>query len=275
LSAIRVVVVDDEPLARRRIVRLLADREGFEVAGEFGSGRKAALAIPEIDPDLLFLDVQMPEMGGFEVLESLSRSRPPVVIFVTAYDDFAVRAFEVHALDYIMKPFDDDRFEASLVHARAQLRMESGDTLRRRLNGVVQALQGMGGSPTGALSTAGEPVAGPGNRWIERLVVRSQDRAWFVRVADIEWVEAADYNVRIHTAQRTYTTRETLSGLAEQLDPHRFVRVHRSTIVNIDQIREVQPYFHGAYILVLQDGTEIRLSRARRQAFEEALGQPL
>ncbi|MGH7566565.1 MAG: LytR/AlgR family response regulator transcription factor [Gemmatimonadota bacterium] len=268
MSAIRVVVVDDEPLARRRIVRLLADREGFEMAGEFDSGRKAALAIPEIDPDLLFLDVQMPEMGGFEVLESLSRSRPPVVIFVTAFNDYAVRAFEVHALDYIMKPFDDDRFDEALVHARAQLRMESGDSLRRRLNSVLWTLQGMGGgSPT-------EDPASP-NRWIERLVIRSQDRAWFVRVADIEWVEAADYNVRIHTADRTYTTRETLSGLAEQLDPHRFVRVHRSTIVNIDRVREIQPYFHGAYILVLQDGTEIRLSRARRLAFEEALGQTL
>jgi two-component system LytT family response regulator len=172
-----------------------------------------------------------------------------------------------------MKPFDDDRFEAALVHARAQLRMESGDTLRRRLNGVVRALQGMNGPPVAP--SPSEPAAGPGNRWIERLVVRSQDRAWFVRVADIEWVEAADYNVRIHTADRTYTTRETLSGLAEQLDPRRFVRVHRSTIVNIDQVREVQPYVHGAHILVLQDGTEIRLSRARRQAFEEALGQPL
>ena len=124
MSAIRVVVVDDEPLARRRIVRLLADRAGFEVAGEFGR-RKAALAIPEIEPDLLFLDVQMPEMGGFEVLESLSRSCLPVVIFVTAYDDYALRAFEVHALDYIMKPFDDDRFDEALVHARTQLRMES------------------------------------------------------------------------------------------------------------------------------------------------------
>lgn len=268
MSAIRVVVVDDEPLARRRIVRLLADREGFELAGEFDSGRKAALAIPEIDPDLLFLDVQMPEMGGFEVLESLSRSRPPVVIFVTAFNDYAVRAFEVHALDYIMKPFDDDRFDEALVHARAQLRLESGDSLRRRLNGVVRALQGMEGGPPA------EAPSSP-NRWIERLVVRSQDRAWFVRVADIEWVEAADYNVRIHTADRTYTTRETLSGLAEQLDPRRFVRVHRSTIVNIDRVREIQPYFHGAHILVLQDGTEIRLSRARRQAFEEALGQTL
>ncbi|HEY7472035.1 MAG TPA: LytTR family DNA-binding domain-containing protein [Gemmatimonadota bacterium] len=270
MSAIRVVVVDDEPLARRRIVRLLADREGFEVAGEFASGRKAALAIPEIEPDLLFLDVQMPEMGGFEVLESLSRSRPPVVIFVTAYDDYAVRAFEVHALDYIMKPFDDDRFDEALVHARTQLRMESGDSLRHRLNGVVEALQGLGARAAPAISESGA-----GGRWIERLVIRTPDRAWFVRVADIEWVEAADYNVRIHTSQQTYTTRETLSGLAERLDPRRFVRVHRSTIVNIDSVREIQPYFHGAYILVLQDGTQIRLSRSRRHAFEEALGQAL
>jgi two-component system LytT family response regulator len=274
VNAIRVVVVDDEPLARRRIIRLLSDREGFEVAGEFGSGRKAALAIPEIEPDLLFLDVQMPEMGGFEVLESLSRSRPPVVIFVTAFDDYALRAFEVHALDYIMKPFDDDRFEAALIHAREQLRMESGDGLRRKLSDVMSALHGVtGAAAVGAASSREAAVRG--NRWLERLVVRSQDRAWFVRVADIEWVEAADYNVRIHTAERTYTTRETLSGLAEQLDPRRFVRVHRSTIVNIERVREVQPYFHGAYILVLQDGTEIRLSRARRRAFEEALGQPL
>jgi len=268
VSAIRVVVVDDEPLARRRIVRLLEDREGFELAGEFESGRKAALAIPEIDPDLLFLDVQMPEMGGFEVLESLSRSRPPVVIFVTAYNHYAVRAFEVHALDYIMKPFDDDRFDEALVHARAQLRMESGDSLRHRLDAVVRALHGSQGGEI-------ESVPATSARWIERLVVRSQDHAWFVRVADIEWIEAADYNVRIHTAAQTYTTRETLSGLAEQLDPRRFVRVHRSTIVNLDHVREIQPYFHGAYILVLQNGTELRLSRARRHAFEEALGQPL
>ncbi len=268
MSAIRVVVVDDEPLARRRIVRLLEDREGFELAGEFDSGRKAALAIPEIDPDLLFLDVQMPEMGGFEVLESLSRSRPPVVIFVTAYNHYAVRAFEVHALDYIMKPFDDDRFDEALVHARAQLRLESGDSLRRRLEAVVRALHGDEAEET-------EGASMPGARWIERLVVRSQDHAWFVRVSDIEWIEAADYNVRIHTAAQTYTTRETLSGLAEQLDPRRFVRVHRSTIVNLDHVREIQPYFHGAYILVLQDGTEVRLSRARRHAFEEALGQTL
>ena len=270
MSTIRVVVVDDEPLARRRIVRLLADREGFEVAGEFGSGRKAALAIPEIEPDLLFLDVQMPEMGGFEVLESLSRSRPPVVIFVTAYDDYAVRAFEVHALDYIMKPFDDDRFDEALVHARAQLRMESGDSLRHKLNGVVEALQGLGERPASEAQVSSIPA-----RWLDRLVIRTQDRAWFVRVADIEWVEAADYNVRIHTSEQTYTTRETLSGLAEQLDPRRFVRVHRSTIVNIDRVREIQPYFHGAYILVLQDGTQIRLSRSRRHALEEALGQTL
>ena len=268
MNPIRVIVVDDEALARRRIVRLLADRKEFEVVGEFDSGRKAALAIPEIDPDLLFLDVQMPEMGGFEVLESLSRSRPPVVIFVTAYDDYAVRAFEVHALDYIMKPFDDDRFEEALIHARARLRMVSDDSLRRRMGAVARALQGLGGDSF-------TPPAGPGSRWIERLVVRTQDRAWFVRVADIEWVEAANYNVRIHTSERTYTTRETLSGIAEQLDPRRFVRVHRSTIVNIDRVREIQPYFHGAYILVLQDGTEIRLSRARRHAFEEALGQSL
>jgi two-component system LytT family response regulator len=190
-----------------------------------------------------------------------------VVIFVTAYDDYALRAFEVHALDYIMKPFDDDRFEEALVHARARLRLESEDSMRHRITAVAHALQGLG--------EASPPPSPPGTRWVERLVVRTQDRAWFVRVADIEWIEAADYNVRIHTPERTYTTRETLSGIAEQLDPRVFVRVHRSTIVNIDRVREVQPYFHGAYILVLQDGTEIRLSRARRRAFEEALGQSL
>ena len=273
MSAIRVVVVDDEPLARRRILRLLDNREGFEVAGEFDSGRKAAVAIPEIEPDLLFLDIHMPEMGGFEVLESLSRSRPPVVIFVTAYDDHAVRAFEVHALDYIMKPFDDDRFEEALVHARERLRMESGDGLRQKLSDVVKVLQDVNGEAAPSpeeLAVAARPGGG-----IERLLVRSHDRAFFVRVSDIEWVEAADYNVRIHTPEQTYTTRESLSALADRLDPRRFVRVHRSTIVNLDRVREIQPYFHGAYILVLRDGTEIRLSRSRRQALEEALGQRL
>lgn len=274
MSAIRVVVVDDEPLARRRILRLLENRQEFAIAGEFDSGRKAAVAIPEIEPDLLFLDIHMPEMGGFEVLESLSRSRPPVVIFVTAYDDHAVRAFEVHALDYIMKPFDDDRFEAALVHARERLRMESGDGLRRQLSDVMKALQDVNGEPVEAVPDDIAPAARTTSR-TERLLVRSHDRAFFVRVSDIEWVEAADYNVRIHTPEQTYTTRESLSALAERLDPRRFVRVHRSTIVNLDRVREIQPYFHGAYILVLQDGTEIRLSRSRRHALEEALGQRL
>jgi two-component system LytT family response regulator len=269
VSAIRVIVVDDEPLARRRILRLLADREEFEVVGEFGSGRKAALAIPEIEPDLLFLDVQMPEMGGFEVLESLSRSRPPVVIFVTAFDEYAVRAFEVHALDYIMKPFDDDRFEEALLHARAQLRLESGETLRRRLTGVVRALRDV---ETGAGPAPSPP---PRGRWLDRLLIRTSNRALFVRVADIDWIEAADYNIHIHTRDGTHTTRETLSGLAERLDPRRFVRVHRSTIINVDRLREIQPYFHGAYVLTLADGTDVRLSRSRRKALEEALGQPI
>lgn len=268
MSAIRVVVVDDEPLARRRILRLLAGRDEFEVVGEFDNGRMAALAIPEIEPDLLFLDVQMPEMGGFEVLESLSRARPPVVIFVTAFDEYAVRAFEVHALDYVMKPFDDDRFEEALVHARGQLRLESGESLRRRLSGVVRALKDVD-------EAAPAPPARRPGRWLERLLVRTQDRALFVRVSDIDWIEAADYNIHIHTSERTYTTRETLSGLAEKLDPRRFVRVHRSTIINVDRLREVQPYFHGAYVLTLHDGTEVRLSRSRRRALEEALGQSI
>lgn len=269
MSPIRAMVVDDEPLARQRILRLLADREEFEVVGEFGSGRKAALAIPEIEPDLLFLDVQMPEMGGFEVLESLSRSRPPVVIFVTAFDEYAVRAFEVHALDYIMKPFDDDRFEEALAHARAQLHLESGESLRLRLTHAVRALRDV---DEVALPSRSSP---PGVRWLERLLIRTQDRALFVRVRDIDWIEAADYNIRIHTAERTYTTRETLAGLAEKLDPRKFVRVHRSTIINIDRLREIQPYFHGAYILTLRDGTEVRMSRSRRQGLEEALGQSI
>jgi two-component system LytT family response regulator len=264
MDRIRTIIVDDEPLGRSRIASLLEDEDDIEIIAECGDGIEALRVIGESSPHLLFLDVQIPEITGFELLDSLDRFDPPVVIFVTAHDEFALRAFDVHALDYLLKPFDDDRFYQALDRARAHLRDHDAAALRRRLRDFLH--------DTNDLQ---ERVADGDSqrRHLTRIVVKEGDRILFLKVDDVDWIEAADYYAKIHVGTSTYLIRETLANLEEQLDPERFVRIHRSTIVNLDRVQEMQPWFHGAFVVLLVDGTELRLSRSRREHLQTRLQQ--
>ena len=266
---IRTVVIDDESLARNRISRLLKNREGYEIVGEFGSARDGLLALRELDPDLVFLDIQMPDMTGFELLEALSHDSPPAVIFVTAYSEHALRAFEFNAVDYLLKPFDDERFERTLSKATDTLRNQDAATLRQELKRLVDSHWQPDDEPQKRSTKA------QSGHDFDRIMIREGDRIFFQRVSEIDWIEAADYNVKIHVGASVHVMRDSLTNLEETLDPGMFARIHRSVIVNIERIAELQPYFNGAYIVILEDGTELKLSRRRRQALEDLLGRSL
>ena len=251
---IETLIVDDEPLARRKIRRLLSNDPDFEVVGEAGNGGEAIAAIEELGPDLMFLDVQMPEIDGFDVIERVAAQTLPAIVFVTAYNQHAVRAFEVHALDYLVKPFDRRRFEATLKRARQHLALPGGIEKR-----VLAALSDVRG--------------GPG--YLDRVLINESDRAFFVAVDKISWVEAYGNYVRLHLGKETYLLRETMTNMEKALDPRRFSRIHRSVIVNVDRIKELQKLFHGDYQVVLDDGTELRLSRTYRDRLTSTWGKGL
>ena len=245
MSKIRVMIVDDERPARRKIRRFLESEPDIEVLGESDGGPGAVAAIRKHKPDLLFLDVQMPELDGFGVIDALGTDRLPQVVFVTAHDQFALRAFEVHALDYLLKPFDQERFRKVLERARQYLMRESE-----------------GGPDEGMKRLLDEVRAGArGARYAERLLINSGERAFFLPVDRIDHVEAAKNYVRIHTGDDSYLLRGTVDGLHRRLDPAKFLRVNRSQIVNIDSIKELQPWFHGEYRIILKDGREMMWSR--------------
>lgn len=250
---IRTLVVDDEPLARQRLRTLLAPDPELELIGECGDGRQAVSAVQQLKPDLMFLDVEMPALDGFDVLHALAGGALPVVVFVTAHDRYALKAFEAHALDYLLKPFDKERFAKALARAKTQVRLGQSAGLEHRLLALLQTVEER------------RPL-------LERLVVKSAGRVSFVRVAEIDWIEAAGNYVRLHLGKEEHLLRESLGGLEAKLDPRRFVRIHRSTIVNIDRIRELRPAFHGDYQVVLKDGAELTLSRSCREKLQEILG---
>ena len=253
---IRTLIVDDEPLGRERIRTLLGDDAEIEVVGECSNGRQAVAAIERTLPDLVYLDVQMPEMDGFAVLNAIASERMPAIIFVTAYDRYAVRAFEVHALDYLQKSFDRERFQAALRRAKEEIRRSRDGLWNERLTGLLEDLQVR-------------------QKRLTRLVIRSAGRIFFLRVEEIDWLEAADNYVHIHMGRESHLVRETLQSLEDRLDPSRFLRIHRSTLVNVDRIQELQPLFHGDYVVKLLDGTELSLSRSYREKLAGPLGQYL
>jgi two-component system LytT family response regulator len=257
-SPMRVLVVDDEPLAREKIRDMAADDPEVRVVGECGNGAEAIEAIQNLKPDLVLLDVQMPEVGGFAVLDALKDQPLPPVIFITAYDHYAVRAFEVHALDYLLKPFDRDRFRAAIERAKRHFRREQSPP-----NGLDERLLAL-------LEQIRETP-----RYHERLVVKSAGRVFFLNTGEVDWVEAEGNYVNIHAGKKSYLLRETISGLEGQLDPREFVRIHRSAIVNISRIKELQPWSHGEYHVILQDGTRLTLSRSYRDKLQSALGNSL
>lgn len=270
MSTIRALVVDDEPLAREGVRVLLERDEETECVGECGDGEEAVDEVRRLEPDLLFLDVQMPEMDGFDVLEALEPEEMPVVIFVTAYDAYAIRAFEVHALDYLLKPYDDERFFKALERAKAELRHRRDTAFTERLAALLEE-RGEGAPP--AAGAGGSGGGEGGGR--DRIMIKSSGRIQFVAVDEIDWIEAAGDYVRLHTGERSHLLRETMKGLEERLDADRFVRVHRSSIVRLSFVREVRSSDSGQYDVVLKDGTRRSLSRSGRKRLEEALGTRL
>jgi len=251
---IRTLIVDDEPLGRERIRALLSGDGEIEIVGECSDGKQAVAAIETSKPDLVFLDVQMPELDGFGVMEAISGDAMPAIIFVTAYDRYAVQAFEIHALDYLLKSFDRERFRSALNRAKEEIRRSRAGEWNERLTGLLEDLQAK-------------------KRYVARLAVKTAGRIVFLRVEEIDWVEAADNYVRVHAGRESHLIRETLQSLETRLDPEKFLRVHRSTIVNLERIRELRPLFHGDYALLLRDGTELTLSRTYREKLAEPLGQ--
>jgi two-component system LytT family response regulator len=254
--SIRALVIDDEPLAREMIREMLEGDSDVEIIGECANGREAVAAIRSLSPDLIFLDIQMPELGGFEVLESLKNENVPNIIFATAYDQYAVRAFEVHALDYLLKPFDRERFEAAWKRAKGLIR---DDRFNQRDQHILALLE--------------ELKAGP--RYLERLVIKAEGRVFFLDIDEVHCIESEGNYVRVYNGKKTYLLRETISGLESQLDPKKFLRIHRSSIVRIDKIKELQPWFHGEYHVVLENGKQLTLSRNYRANLQEAVGRPL
>jgi two-component system LytT family response regulator len=256
----RALVVDDEALARDAIRRLLDRDPEIEQVSECGGGAEAAGRIRESAPDILFLDVQMPEVDGFEVLRRCHPAEVPAVVFVTAHDAYAIRAFEAEALDYLLKPFDDRRFHQVVERAKTRVRQHRVSRLARRM---IEALD------PSALAVAAEPAP---SSYAERIGIRREGALYFVLVDEVDWIEAADYCVRIHTGGRVHLLREPLRDLESRLDPRRFFRLHRSAIVNLTRIKELQPHFHGDGVVVMHDGTRLRVSRGRRERLHRLLG---
>lgn len=250
----RVVIVDDEPLAREKLRTLLAGRDGYDLVAECGDGAAAVEAIHEMEPDLVFLDVEMPGLDGFGVLEALEPGREPYVVFVTAYDRYALRAFEVRALDYLLKPFHRARFEEALARVEERRRDRSAAAPQEwtAIRSLLDELRAERGYAT-------------------RLVVRTGQKIAFVATADVDWIEADGNYARLHAGKRDYLLRETMKNVEARLDPRCFLRIHRSAIVNLDRIASVEPYFHGEYIVTLHDGHRITASRTHSARLRELI----
>ena len=252
MKSLRVIVVDDEPLARTRIKRMLENIGSIEIVAECSNGREATQQIAKLQPDLLLLDIQMPEMDGFEVLQSL-HSHFPYVIFVTAYDQYAIRAFEVFALDYLLKPFNESRLEKAITRAREQIELKSNSNFTDQISKLVNELRE--------------------KPHLDRLVMKDERKVWFVPVKTIDWIEAEGKYVNVHVGRDSHLLRESLTALENKLNPRLFARIHRSSIVNVERIKELQPWFHGDYRVILNNGTELILSRTYRKRFQELIGE--
>ena len=250
---LRALIVDDEALARTALVRLLKRERDVSLIGQCDDGESAVQTIRQAQPDIVFLDVQMPEMDGFQVVEAIGAERMPVTIFVTAFDRYAIRAFDANAVDYLLKPFAPDRLTRALARARERCLGKQDKEAAQRLFSLLDSrLQ---------------------SDYAQRLAVATGGRIVFVPVADIDWIEAEGNYARLHVSRKAFDVRETLQALMEKLDPREFIRIHRSTIVNARRIREVQPWFQGSHIVVLQSGEELRMSRYQREAVDRLLGK--
>ena len=251
---IRALIVDDEPLARDRLQKLLDAEPDATVIGQCNNGKDAVKTILDEKPDVVFLDVQMPELDGFGVLAALEPEQIPVVIFVTAHDKFALKAFEVHAVDFLLKPFDRERFQTALKRAKDRIAQKRPGELDQRIAALLAEIK-------------------PEAKSLERMAVKTSGRVIFVKTSDIDWIEAADNYVNLHVGNESHLHRETLTALAERLPPKKFMRISRSTIVNVDRIKELQPLFHGEYAVILRNGTTLTLSRSYRDVLDDLIGK--
>jgi len=255
MERIRALIADDEPLAREGIRLRLEQSTDIEIIGECGNGRQAIAAIQRDAPDLVFLDIQMPRLGGFEVIETIGAANMPYVIFVTAYDEYALRAFEVHALDYLLKPVDGARFQAALDHARAILSNAIPSGINQQLRNLLTDWRSK-------------------EQYLTRLSVKSGKTGGgilILNVGEIDWIEAAGSYIKIHSGVETYLLHATMNGLESRLDPGEFLRIHRSIIVNVRRIRELHPLFHGEYQLTLKDGRQLASGRSYREKLSRLL----
>lgn len=251
---IRTLIVDDEPIAREGVRVQLASDSRVEVVAECGNGLEAVAAIRDLLPDLVFLDVQMPEMDGFEVVEAIGAEAMPAVVFVTAYDKYALKAFDVSAVDYLLKPFDAERFQKAFQRAKDQIKRRNVASVNKTLHALLETV-----------STS--------RKYLERFVVKSAGRIFFLQVAEIDWIEAADNYVSLHVGRECHLVRETLTALEAKLNPDDFIRIRHSAIVNTKRIKELQPLFKGEYQILLHNGAKLTSSRRYRNRITDLLGE--
>lgn len=256
---LKVLIVDDEPLARLTIRNLLLSDPEVEIIGECRNGTEAVGFLKNETPDLLFLDIQMPGMTGFEVLAQINFEEIPAIVFVTAFDEYALKAFEVQAIDYLLKPFTDERFATALARAKEQVQLQEVNRLSRSL---VAAMAGR---------VPKEEPKPKARAFLNRFMIRSGGRAAFIKAQDVDWIAADDYYIKLNVSGRSHLLRMSLNELEAKLDPQKFLRIHRSTIVNFDRVKELQQNPNGEWVVVLRDGTELKLSRSRREQLEQFL----
>ncbi len=263
-KTIAALIVDDEPLARRTIRDLLAEQSDIEIIGECSDGLEAVAFMQEKLPDLLFLDVQMPGLDGFETLARIEPERIPAIVFVTAYDHYALKAFDVHALDYLLKPFNDKRFREAVRQARVQIEL-------KEINKVSQSLLSLLGD-----RKLPEAVQPPVSRKcsLTRFMIKARGRVVFIEASQVDWISADDYFIKLHVDARSHLLRMSMNELEEKLDPRTFMRIHRSTIVNFDRVKELRQTPSGEYVAVLKTGTELKISRGRRERLQKLLTNP-
>jgi len=253
--AIRTLIVDDEPPARRKLRRLLSCESDIEIVGDCADGPQAVAAIAEHHPDLVFLDVQMPEMDGMGVVHAVGPERMPMVVFVTAFDRYAIQAFEISALDYILKPYSRERLQAAVARARGQLERGHSDDVEQRLHTLLEHLK-------------------PGREACGRLMLKSEGRVYFLKADEIDWIEAAHNYLVLHAGAKSHLLRETMDSLEARRAPGLFVRIHRSTMVNFERIQEICPWVRGEHAVILHDGTRLTLSRSYYERLRNRLGEP-
>jgi two-component system, LytTR family, response regulator len=261
---VSVVVADDEAVARRRLARLLRERQDVEVVAECSGGREAVDVIRRESPELVLLDVQMPDLDGFGVLRELQGDPLPVIVFVTAFDQYALKAFDVAATDFLLKPYESDRFHQAMDRALAQVQQRRGggedERLKRLLREVLRE------QPAARPDSDGDEIGAH-----NRIMIKQEGRTHFVRAEEVDWIESDGNYLRLHVGPKNHLVRGTISSWAERLDPRIFVRIHRRFLVNVERIQEVQPWFAGDSLVLLRDGTKLRLSRTFREAFQSRM----